>query len=243
MSRTPTTDYCQTNFSMLLWVDASATVDATATVNPRFTNTLSAILVPRYETEEALSTRDHKLFCSMIGSLMYFAVCTLPDISLSVANIARQLHAPADCDLRKVKLIFRYVAAAASAGLFISRISNLSLFFCRASADVDLGRCKETSWSTPDLIVAIKSGPVVWRTKNQTAVSTYTAKLEYIALCERINDVSWLRKLWWTRSHLDSIACWVLTVTFLRFFIFSNFYISFGGSVLEISATFWKYVF
>ncbi len=78
-------------------------------------------LLPAHENEDLLDEFWLKKYGSMIGSLLYLAICTRPDISFSVAALVRQVHAPTSRHLALVKRIMSYVAATVDVGLLYPR--------------------------------------------------------------------------------------------------------------------------
>ncbi len=52
----------------------------------------TADVLPAHENKQFLTTVQHKQYRSLIGSRMYLAICTRPDISSAVSVLARQVH-------------------------------------------------------------------------------------------------------------------------------------------------------
>jgi hypothetical protein len=67
---------------------------------------------------------DEKVFCSMIGSLLYLCA-SRPDIMLSVCMFARFQANPKDCHLMVIKRIFRYLVHTPNLGLWYPKGSIL----------------------------------------------------------------------------------------------------------------------
>jgi hypothetical protein len=87
---------------------------------------------------------DQKVYCSMIGSLLYFCLSML-DIMLSVCMCARFQAAPKDCHLRTVKRIMRYLVLTPNLGLWYPKGSH---FEPLGYSDTDYARCKVDRKST-----------------------------------------------------------------------------------------------
>lgn len=79
---------------------------------------------------------------------MYLTIFTRPDISFSVAFLARQVYFPAEQHLRFAKRIICYVTGTESYGLLYSYSSPIFPALVCASADADWGECKKTRNST-----------------------------------------------------------------------------------------------
>ena len=136
----------------------------------------------------------------MIGSLLYLAVCTRPNISFSVAVLARQVHTPISRNLALVKRIMRYVAGTSDFGLLYPRSCPVVPQSLHASADADWGGCKETRKSNSGWVIAIYGTTIVWRTRKQSIIANSSAESEYMALFDCAKDVCWMRKLFWEMS-------------------------------------------
>jgi len=52
---------------------------------------------------------QHTLYCQAIGSLMYLAVATHPNIAFAVSMLSHFLNNPGDAHWEVVKHIFRYL--------------------------------------------------------------------------------------------------------------------------------------
>ena len=87
---------------------------------------------------------DQKVYCSMIGSLLYFCLSML-DIMLSVCMCARFQAAPKDCHLRVIKRIMRYLVLTSNLGLWYPKESHLELL---GYSDADYTGCKVDRKST-----------------------------------------------------------------------------------------------
>lgn len=66
---------------------------------------------------EADERFDQRLYQSAIGSLMYLSVCTRPDISYIVSNLARFSTETTKEHWKALKRIFRYLRGTAKYGI------------------------------------------------------------------------------------------------------------------------------
>jgi hypothetical protein len=87
---------------------------------------------------------DQKIYCSMIGSLLYLCA-SRPDIMLSVCMCARFQTAPKECHLRAVKRIMRYLILTPYLGLWYPKGTHFELI---GYSDVDYAGCKVDRRST-----------------------------------------------------------------------------------------------
>ncbi|XP_026434050.1 uncharacterized protein LOC113331570 [Papaver somniferum] len=91
---------------------------------------------------------DHKLYRSMIESLLYLTT-TRPDIAFSVGCCAIFQADPKESHLKVVKRIIRYVCGTVDYGLSYSMDTNNSLF---AYSDADWEGCVEDRKSTSGVV-------------------------------------------------------------------------------------------
>ena len=126
-------------------------------------------------------TVDHSVPCrSLIGSLLYLAICTRPDISFAVSFLSRFLNSPSSTLYNAGMHILRYVKTYPDLKLtYHASASPLSLSsYCDASwAD-----CLQTRKSTSGYVINFNDVPIAWSSKKQTTVAGSTAEAEYIAL-------------------------------------------------------------
>jgi hypothetical protein len=119
---------------------------------------------------------DQKVYCSIIGSLLYLCAST-PDIMLSVCMCARFQAAPQECHLRVVKRIMRYLVLTPNLGLWYPKGSHFDLI---GYSDADYARCKVDRKSTSGTYQFLGRSLVSWSSKKQHFVALSTAEEEYV---------------------------------------------------------------
>jgi hypothetical protein len=120
---------------------------------------------------------DQKIYCSMIGSLLYLCA-SRPDIMLSVCMCARFQTAPKECHLRAVKRIMRYLILTPYLGLWYPKGTHFELI---GYSDVDYAGCKVDRKSTSRTCQFLGRSLVCWSSKKQNSVTLSTAEAEYVA--------------------------------------------------------------
>ena len=103
-----------------------------------------------------------------IGSLMFLAVVSRPDIAYAVNYLSRFLTGFGDCHWKAIKRIFRYLKGTLNFGIsFKNNLNNLEIVgYCDAdyAADVDTRR------STSGHVFYLANGPVSWLSQRQSSV-------------------------------------------------------------------------
>lgn len=147
--------------------------------------------LPKLERTE-LSASEHAAYQSLVGSLMYAATMTRPDISFAVGMLARHMLAPGHAHMHAAKHVVAYVASTLSLGVVIAipetplRNDELRL---SAFADADHANDVDDRRSTSGYVIGLYGVPVEWRSEKQSLVSVSTAQAEYVALCRCVERV------------------------------------------------------
>jgi hypothetical protein len=126
-----------------------------------------------------------------VGSLLYLATHTRPDISHTVGVVGRTIAAPKVSDVTAVKRLMRYLAGTPDYGLVIAGTGVT----CLASySDADWGGDSDRK-STSASLHLIGDDPVHWSSKKKTYVALSTAEAEYMAASSCSQEVLWLRHI------------------------------------------------
>lgn len=134
---------------------------------------------------------DSGLYQSMIGSLLYAAIATRPDIAYAVGALARFNSAPNEAHLTAVKRVFRYLKGTANLHLQY-RKTDLNI---TGYSDADWASNPDDRHSTTGNIFLMSEGSISWLSQRQPTVALSTAEAEYIALCSVTQETVWLQKL------------------------------------------------
>lgn len=132
-------------------------------------------------------------YISAVGSLIYLAQCTRPDIAYAVGTLARHNSNPNPSHWKAVKHLFRYLKGSMDLEL-VYKPEELGEPFVTYS-DANHGACKDTGRSTGAYVVKVGSGAVSWSSKLQSVVALSTTEAEYIAAVEADKEVKWMRSL------------------------------------------------
>ncbi len=132
-----------------------------------------------------LSEADHGLYRSIVGSLMYTATCTRPDISFAVGELGRFTHQPTEAHLSAAKRVLRYLQATKDFRLTYNRVEEGSQpFILVGHTDADYASDIDTRRSVTGYIFTYGGLPVAWKSNKQSTTATSTAEAEYIALSD-----------------------------------------------------------
>jgi len=149
------------------------------------------------------SEDDKKEMCDVpymeaVGSLLYAAIGTRPDIAHAVNVVSKFTRNPGKAHWLAIKRILRYLKGTVSLNqslVFVAKDAlingqlNISVF-----SDADWAGDVDDCRSTSGCVVRIGKSTVMWSTKKQKTVSLSTAEAEYMALSSAVQEVMWLRQ-------------------------------------------------
>uniref|UniRef100_A0ABD2WKS0 Reverse transcriptase Ty1/copia-type domain-containing protein n=1 Tax=Trichogramma kaykai TaxID=54128 RepID=A0ABD2WKS0_9HYME len=141
------------------------------------------------EKQQEMMTPFRGPFREAIGSLLYLAGVTRPDIAYAVNLLSRRQIAPTIGDWMEVKRIFRYLRGSTNEGLvYRAKEDEMKVY-----TDSSFGDCEESK-STSGYIIKIFDDTVAWRSKKQTLVTRSTCGAEYYAMSEACQEIISLDK-------------------------------------------------
>ena len=79
---------------------------------------------------EKLSAEEQVLYRNMVGSLLYLACWSRPDISFAVSELSRFVSSPGQNHMQAVKHLLRYLKGTSELGLRYSKPKNRGLMIC-----------------------------------------------------------------------------------------------------------------
>lgn len=134
----------------------------------------------------------HSPYREAIGSLMYLACGTRPDIAFAVSCLARFSHSPKICHWEGVKRILRYLNGTKHHGILLGDVDAAPLVIY---TDADFAACVDTRQSVSGVLVLAHGSPVAWRSVKQSVVAESTTEAELIACNLGSRETLWMRQL------------------------------------------------
>ena len=139
-----------------------------------------------------------KPYRQLIGSLLYAAISTRPDISYSVSFLSRFLSCPGPAHWKAAKRILRYLRGTISKGIVYSgpkysyySDNRLELI---GYVDAAYGDDEDTRRSTSGFVFMLANGAITWQSKRQPTVAGSTAEAEYYGAYYACQEACWLLK-------------------------------------------------
>ena len=145
----------------------------------------------KFEKDDGVSKGvDQTTYQSIVGSLLYAAIATRPDIAQAVGVVSKFNSKPTEAHLTAVKRILRYLKGTADQALKYEKSEDGSRLPSRWSA----GDLDERHSMTGNLFL-MAGGPISWASKKQATVALSTSEAEYVALSSATQEAIWLRRL------------------------------------------------
>jgi hypothetical protein len=136
---------------------------------------------------------DLKLYQEKVGTLLYAAISTRPDIAFAVNKLTQSMQAPTVAHAKACDRVLRYLAGTKSTGLFFGRNSDAKDISVSAYADADWGSDHTDRKSITGWVTMVNDDPVSWACKKQKVVSQSSCEAELYSEAAAINEIKWLR--------------------------------------------------
>lgn len=144
------------------------------------------------QTENHPELESNKQYLKLIGSLLFIALNTRPDISASIAILSQKISKPTQYDWVQLKRVLRYLKGTTILRLQMAIKNETSLV---GYADANWAESRTDRKSNSGFIFKYCGGIVSWCSRKQTCVALSTTEAELIALCEAAKECIWLKRL------------------------------------------------
>jgi hypothetical protein len=146
------------------------------------------------------TSEQRTYYQSVIGSLLYLALGTRPDICFSVIFMSQFSVNPSERHINLALHIVRYVASTLDAKIIYQGTRTLLHGDGNgiiAYADADWGSNPINRRSVTGHLVKLAHGAVTWVSTSQKTSAHSSTEAEYMALSDCARQVSWVRSLFW----------------------------------------------
>ena len=128
-------------------------------------------------------------YAKVIGSLMYAALQTQPDIAFAVQHLSQYTSNPAQEHWTAVKRVLRYLKGTRDGGIVYKRAETAPRI--KIYADADFANRADTKYISGYACV-MNSACLTWSSKKQSMVALSTTKAEYITLTHAAKQLTWI---------------------------------------------------
>ncbi|CAI7734425.1 unnamed protein product [Closterium sp. NIES-53] len=130
--------------------------------------------------EESVGEEERRRFHSLVGSLMYAAVDTQPDVAFATEQLARVVQCPNEEQVAAGMRVAKYLGQTPTVGLQYSAAAQRrqkgadgvepGRLFLTAFSDASFASEPEDMTSVGGFICCVGGGPTAWESKNRTAL-------------------------------------------------------------------------
>src|SRR5258705_689288 len=147
--------------------------------------------VPVLNEGEA-SAQQRTYYQSIIGSLLYLALGTRPDIAYAVISMSQFSANPSEEHIQQALYIVQYVSCTLNAN--ITYRGALKEGFI-AFADADWAGDKISCKSVTGFAILLAGGAVSWVSRKQKTVALSSTGAEYMAISDTCHQIIWIESL------------------------------------------------
>jgi transposase InsO family protein len=144
------------------------------------------------ETTTELLDLNRYPYRSAVGSLIYLATCTRPDIAHAVGELGRHMQAPRQSHWAAVKRVFQYLQGTKQHTLTYGTNSSMRP---TAYADASWGTFATSMRSTTGFVLMVAGGAIAWRSRRAATTMISTQEAEIAALSEAVEETIWITSM------------------------------------------------
>ncbi|CAI7911294.1 unnamed protein product [Closterium sp. NIES-54] len=155
--------------------------------------------------EESVGEEKRRRFHSLVGSLMYAAVNTRPDVAFVTGQLARVVQCPNEEQVAAGMRVAKYLGQTPTVGLQYSAAAQRckkgkdgvepGRLFLTAFSDASYASEPEDMTSVGGFICCVGGGPTAWESKKQVDQALSSVESEYMALFCAVREIVWQRRL------------------------------------------------
>jgi hypothetical protein len=152
------------------------------------------------DSDGAGGAANRERFMEIVGTLLYAAISTRPDIAHAVHRLTSHMLEPRQRHMVAAERVLRYLAGTKALGLTFGAGATEAqraggAVSVSAFADADWANSKSDRKSVTGWVAKLNGDVVSWASKKQSVVSQSTCEAELYAEAAAINEVLWLRDL------------------------------------------------
>ncbi|CAI7804856.1 unnamed protein product, partial [Closterium sp. NIES-54] len=155
--------------------------------------------------EESVGEEERRRFHSLVGSLMYAAVNTRPDVAFATGQLARVVQCPNKEQVAAGMRVAKYLGQTPTVGLQYSAAAQRrqkgadggesGRLFLTAFSYASFASEPEDMTTVGGFICCVGGGPTAWESKKQVDQALSSVESEYMALFRAVREIVWQRRL------------------------------------------------
>lgn len=149
-----------------------------------------------YALEAQPGEKVERPYRALIGSLMFLAITTRPDIAFCVGFLSRSLDNYTEAHWNAALKVLRYLQATPDLSIHYTGGGDPTLTeTLELYTDADWATDPSVRRSVSGLLCKLNGGPILWASQQQKSVSLSSTESEYISATEGAKSALWLRSL------------------------------------------------
>ncbi|CAI7773350.1 unnamed protein product [Closterium sp. NIES-53] len=155
--------------------------------------------------EESVGGEERRRFHSLVGSLMYVAVNTRPNVVFATGQLARVVQCPNEEQVAAGMRVAKYLGQTPTVGLQYSAAAQrrqkgadcveLRRLFLTAFSDASYASEPEDMTIVGGFICYVGGGPTAWESKKQVDQALSSVESEYMAFFRALREIVWQWRL------------------------------------------------
>src|SRR6266550_4266443 len=138
------------------------------------------------------TAKDRTLYQQIIGSLLYLALGTRPDIAFAVILMSQFCVNPSPDHISRALYIVKYIAHTLDTRITYTRNGQGFIAF----SDADWATDRETRVSVTGYALTLAGGAVCWVSRKQKTVALSSTEAEYMAMSDTSRQIMWITNLY-----------------------------------------------
>ena len=144
------------------------------------------------KSETQATKKSIEVYQQKVGSILFAAISTRPDIAFAVSRLARHNLNPSEAHHRAADRVIQYLYSTRS---FALRLGNSdqqdtkSIETFIGSSDASFADNTEDRKSSQGYVLRLYGGPIAWRASKQTTVTTSSTEAELVAASEAAKEM------------------------------------------------------
>jgi len=141
-------------------------------------------------TTEEVAQMQNVPYRKAVGSLMYLALTTRPDIAFAVTVLSRFGTNPGSAHWNTMKRVFKYLKGTIDLWLTYGVFDGGDKLLGYTDAD---GNMAEDRHAISGYVFVFDGGAVSWSSKKQDVISLSTTESEYVAATHSVKEALWMK--------------------------------------------------
>ena len=138
----------------------------------------------------------------LVGSLLYLALTSRPDILFSVNILSQLQEKPTVAAWLGLKRILRYLKGSLNFKLVYKKCNSLN-FSLNLYVDADWAANSIDRKSMTGYILMFNECPILWCSKKQNCISLSSTEAEIVAMCKSLQDLLFYKNVVSEISHVN----------------------------------------